>query len=227
MIKDDVLNYAKLTLAGKDLDTVLDEDFRNSVLKFLTKQKYTDAEIVKVQHFMSELVLTLKETGIKKMSLQDFNDFFDSYTGNNSDQSKHYIPGINRGKTVFNHEFNHEPMFENEDFKIIDMGMLSYDNNQEYVHKYKIVRFAKGDRPAITFECYSNIDAILLADDKDYRELVDRSLNKFNIRRINCNGYIGEFTKDKETDKYKVSFDKLALSAVMDFENEQKKGNER
>ena len=77
----------------------------------------------------------------------------------------------------------------------------------------------KNGEPATIFECYSEINAVEMANNKEYREKVERQLNRLNIKTINCKGYIGTVIKDEETEQYDVKFDKIALSAVMDYEN--------
>ena len=67
-----------------------------------------------------------------------------------------------------------------------------------------------------------------MADNMEYRKKVEEQLNRLNVKTINCKGYIGTVVKNKEG-KYELKFDKMALSAVVDYEKKeaQKEGEER
>ena len=142
MIKDEIFKYAKIALADKNLDTVLNDDFRGSILNYFSNLGYNDIDIDKIQFFMTALVDALKKTGLKKLSMKELEDFLYFYS-ENEDKSNEYVPGIYRGEVNFEDSFVQEPMYENNDIKILHLGTLHYDNNQESIEKYRVVRFAK------------------------------------------------------------------------------------
>lgn len=227
MIKEEVFQYAKSALANKDLNTVLNDGFRQAVFNYFSRNKYGDGEIGIIQNFMTELVQTLKERGYTKLSNTELDNFLD-YT-KYKNQSGEYIPGIYQGELVFKDSFASEPMFEDDEFKVIHLGSLYYDNNQESVEKYRIVRFSKGDVPASIFECYSNIDSIMLVDNPEYREAVKKHFDKNNILKLHSKGYAGTIRKNDQTNEYEFVIDKIALSAVMDYEKSirEKEGEQK
>lgn len=87
----------------------------------------------------------------------------------------------------------------------------------------------KSGAPATVFECYSEINAIEMVDNPEYRKKVEAQLNRRNLKTINCKGYIGTVSKNERTGEYELKFDKMALSAVMDYETReaQKEGESR
>lgn len=221
MLKDEIFQYAKIALANKDLNTVLNDSFRDAVLQYFSNKNYSYTDIDKIQVFMTELVTNLKKTGLNRLSEKEFEDFFSFYT-EHEDKSNEYIPGIYRGSLVYEDSFAVEPMYEDENMRIIHIGTLHYDDNQESIEKYRVVKFATEETPASIFECYSNINSIVLADSEEYRNAIKEQLNRLNVKRINCRGYIGTLAKNEKTQKYQVNFDKVALSAVMDYEQSVK-----
>lgn len=227
MIKEEVFKYAKFALADKDLETVLSDEFRDGLLRFFTNKNYGDGEIDVIQSFMTELVQNLRQRGYKKLSMSELDEFLDY--SKYRDQSGNYTPGIYQGELEYKDSFASEAMFEDDEFKVIHLGSLYYDNNQESVEKYRIVRFAKGDVPASIFECYSNIDSIMLADNQEYREAVKKHFDKNNILKLHSKGYAGTIRKNDQTNEYEFVIDKIALSAVMDYEKSirEKEGEQK
>ena len=226
--KEEVFQYAKMALAGKNLDTVLNDGFRDAIFQYFFVKGYDDVEIDKIQLFMTKLVETLSKTGIKTPSIEQLEDFMYFYT-ENEDKSHEYVPGIYSGESIFEDSFSKDAMYEDENIRIMHIGTLHYDNQQESVEKYRVVRFAKDGAPATILECYSEINFSEMADNEKYRKKVEEQLNRANIKTINCKGYIGTVGKDEKTGEYDVKFDKMALSAVIDYENKemQKEGDYR
>ena len=226
--KEEVFQYAKMALAGKNLDSVLNDSFRDAVFQYFSNMGYEDTDIDKIQLFMTKLVDALGKTGIETPTVEQLEDFMYVYT-ENEDQSNKYIEGIYEGELKFEDSFAKDAMYEDENIRIIHLGTLYYDNNQESVEKYKVVKFAKDGAPATILECYSEINSIEMVDNEEYRKKVEEQLNRRNIKTINCRGYIGTVRKDDKTGEYDVDFDKIALSAVMDYEKsrEERKGESR
>ena len=230
MIKDEVFSYTKKALANKDLDTILNDRFRNAVFNYFSIKGYSDLDIDKIQQFMEELVLNLRERGLRRVSEEELDQFF-NVPIENTDQSYRYKPGLSMGEPKFKAQVAQKSLYEDGDLRITSLGTLYYDNNQEYIEKYMVVRFAKENHPSSTFECYSEINGVMMANDEEYRKKVAEQLNKMNIKAINCSGYIGTVAKNKENLNYEVSFDDIALSAVIDYEKREREkdgeGDER
>lgn len=140
--KEDVFQYAKIALSGKNLDTALSDDFRDALFQYFSKKGYEDTDIDKVQFFMTELVDALRKTGIETPTIEQLEDFLYFYT-ENEDKSNEYVPGIYRGQLDFEDSFSKEAMYEDDNIKIMHLGTLHFDNAQESVEKYEVIKFAK------------------------------------------------------------------------------------
>ena len=220
MEEKELYEYARLALAGKDIDSVIDDNFRNALFQYFYSKGYDDQKIDELQYKMTEFVHTFKQTAIKTPTLDQLEDFIHFYT-TKTDRSNDYIEGIYDGELRFEDSFAQDAMYEDEDIRITHLGTLYYDNDQEFIEKYRVVRFAKEGAPVTVFECYSEINAVEMVDDEEYRRMVVEQLKKGNVQAINCKGYIGTVIKDQETGEYEVDFDKTALSAVVDYEKDK------